>query len=889
MPGSGHNELTNSAKPDDDSVSGSEEKQSPEDVSDKLPGPAKIAFWGSREKKPSEQTRKKTAATDKANLRDRSQEKSDGGLLFFPRRNEASATKSNSDQEINSSDIKASADNTVKSPTPTQPESAVEGYLDRDFWQTQSAGAQWEEASAASFDEFHYDPTFQSDWQKAEQAPWLDPESGVLDDRWNSPIKGEQERAKERAEERARIQERVRSQKLEMPDEPQKSWRSKSFNETAGDKSDLLKPKSYDEFVQEFMQEDASLERRTPVIPTLSELDSSALSPGKTANSQPSIRDERFPQAIMDIPLLDAPPTLQQSPSTLPESRSPLPENRPTLPGNRPTLSESRSPVSNVQSVSAAGVSTTPVPDGSAATGKELSVRAEPANFEGTDKPGALKEKTKQVDSARGANEIRNWYLSKLKARAKNKQVVSPANKRREILSQITPGASSLSTAAVVLVISLLLSVAACICSALNLAPSFSQILPGAAAVGIGFGAFMVYQSNQRFQHFKKQFGSNSSSDTKDLDELGLVEFMLKVQEYELTELREREQTVVDFTDEVLCTLDNRFIIIYANDSFVRQCGFSREELLGKSFAELLGVDEKDKIGKYLSESRSARKEVSFETTLYRRDGNLADLKWSVDYSEGGDCYLCTARDITAIRASERSQRQFLSLLDEDFKLPLTAVQGALSMLRIGAYGTLPEQVLNRAGGIEKTTSQLIRLVSDLVDLERIENGKIELRIDEFPISVLTEQAVDAVQAAADQKNVSLKVSTNRTRISADSERLLRVLVNLLSAGIFFSFESTSLLVEVEEQESSVEIKVKCNGRSLSTSEQLKLFDRSKIGSTNDATISSGVIMGLSVSKGIVEKHGGRLSVQSVEGKGLIIVCQIPKVQRQGVKGSQFG
>lgn len=792
MPGKGQNELSGATEPDDASASGANESAPSSDpisqpVPEKTQGASKIAFW--KRAKSSEGKTKSDKNAESSS--EAGKGKPPGGLLLFPRRGQSQ------DKQEPEPALEASKDESVSESSP-----------DRDLWAKEESGAQW---VAEAGDGFKPDPNFQSDWDQASNAAWLDPDSGVEDPRWNAPIKGEYERAQERAEERARIQERVRNQKLLMPDAPSKSWRTQTFTEAAGVGPEALKVQTVDEY----------------------EVAVQAALAGYSGDD------------VSEAPSAAA--ALTHSTSLSDKSSSPA------------------GPLSKVDD-------------------SRAEQQADPSA-----KPVAQKDNTRKNDGARGANEIRNWYLSRLKARSKNQVAVSTANRRREILSQLTPGgSSSLFSVGIVLVLSLLLSIAAIVCQMFNLMPSSGPILPGAATLGIAIGAFMVFQSDQRFRRFKKEFEGKVTAETTDLDALALVEYLLKLQEYELADLREREQTLVDFTDEMLCTLDKNLRIIYANDTLIRNSGYTREDLQGKLFIDLIAVDQKDYAGRYVSDARASRKEKSFEGALRRKDGFTVEMNWQVEFSEGNNFFFCTARDISAQRAGERTQRQFLRLLDEEFKLPLTAIQGAFSMLRIGAYGTLPEQVLLRSNSIEKTTSKLIRVVSDIVDLELVENGKMELRIDDFPISVITEQALDAVQTAAEQKNISLKITNNRTRITADSERLLRVIVNMLSTGIYFSFENTSLIVEVFEQDSAVELQIKCHGRAISQSEHSRLFDRSKIGAS-ESTISSGVIMAMSVSKGIIEKHGGTLQLQSIEGKGLIIGCRIPKIQRDGVKGSQFG
>jgi signal transduction histidine kinase len=215
-------------------------------------------------------------------------------------------------------------------------------------------------------------------------------------------------------------------------------------------------------------------------------------------------------------------------------------------------------------------------------------------------------------------------------------------------------------------------------------------------------------------------------------------------------------------------------------------------------------------------------------------------------------------------------------MLSHDLRSPLGAIQGSLVLLKAGAMGALSEQAMTRISSAERIATQLIRLINDLLDIEKAEAGKFELVKEEFSLSEMLSQTLESVQTLADQKKITLEKTDFEAQIIADRDRLFRVLVNLLSNAIKFSPENSKVTVEAEIKLGFVEIRVSDQGRGIARADQVRIFDRFQQVEAADATIKGGSGLGLAICRTIVEKHGGTISVESEPGKGSTFKFKIP-------------
>lgn len=364
------------------------------------------------------------------------------------------------------------------------------------------------------------------------------------------------------------------------------------------------------------------------------------------------------------------------------------------------------------------------------------------------------------------------------------------------------------------------------------------------------------------------------------IDELDCLRYLMQRREQTIEELKEKERAIVDYSDDVVCSFNADLKITSINPTPSRLLGYSQEELVGQALSKFILPEEIEKTEKSLNNARNMKREIAFENRLRKKDGSNIDLFWQAEWSRTANAFFCVAHDITIRKNNERTRQEFVAMLSHDLRSPLASIQGSLSLLRAGALGELNEQALNRIVSSERISNQLIRLINDLLDIEKIEAGKFELVRDEMPISEIIEQSAEAVQTLAEQKKVKIEIAKSDSRVFIDRDRLFRVIVNLLSNAIKFSPEGSTVSVEAEESKAFLEVRVKDKGRGIAKADQARIFDRFQQVEAADATIKGGSGLGLAICKAIVEKHGGTISVESELGTGSVFKFQLPMQAR---------
>jgi signal transduction histidine kinase len=212
----------------------------------------------------------------------------------------------------------------------------------------------------------------------------------------------------------------------------------------------------------------------------------------------------------------------------------------------------------------------------------------------------------------------------------------------------------------------------------------------------------------------------------------------------------------------------------------------------------------------------------------------------------------------------ERLKQEFVSMISHDLRTPLTSIQMFLSMLTLGMYGEVSHNIIEKSSKADRNAKRLIGLINDLLDLERMEDGQLQLEIDKADAAALVEESVEAVRGFAEKCGVSLTTNTpDGISIQADSRRLVQVLVNLLSNAIKFSPSGAAVCVSTEENDRLIMFKVSDRGRGVPEAMKAAIFDRFKQVETKDATEKNGTGLGLSICKAIVVGHGGSIGVSN--------------------------
>lgn len=225
---------------------------------------------------------------------------------------------------------------------------------------------------------------------------------------------------------------------------------------------------------------------------------------------------------------------------------------------------------------------------------------------------------------------------------------------------------------------------------------------------------------------------------------------------------------------------------------------------------------------------------------------------------------------------TETRKQEFLSMISHDMRTPLSALQGTLAVAGMGAYGDLNEYGVERMAKAEANVGRLIDLINDLLDIERIESGSLQLDIVEAEVWDMVSNAVDTVNPVAEQKRITLTNKCDEIFLFCDSRRVEQILINFLANAVKFSNEDSEVTINSQQDENEVKISVTDQGRGISLEQQQRIFQRFKQVEKADATEKKGYGLGLAIAKSLVEAHHGKIGVDSIPGEGATFWFTLP-------------
>lgn len=229
------------------------------------------------------------------------------------------------------------------------------------------------------------------------------------------------------------------------------------------------------------------------------------------------------------------------------------------------------------------------------------------------------------------------------------------------------------------------------------------------------------------------------------------------------------------------------------------------------------------------------------------------------------------------LREANRRKQELQAMVTHDLRTPLTSIRLSLSLMLQGAVGELSAQATKTLKSSERNCSRLIRLINDLLDIEKLESGNFQLDKKTQHVALLFEAVEDATLDFAADKNIELVFSEPQFTVLADGDRIVQVLVNLVSNSIKFSEKGKTVWIEAELFNDYVELAVRDGGRGIPADKLPQIFDRFHQVSAEDGARGKGTGLGLSISKALVEAHDGTIGVESELGKGTRFWMRLPR------------
>jgi signal transduction histidine kinase len=227
-------------------------------------------------------------------------------------------------------------------------------------------------------------------------------------------------------------------------------------------------------------------------------------------------------------------------------------------------------------------------------------------------------------------------------------------------------------------------------------------------------------------------------------------------------------------------------------------------------------------------------------------------------------------------KRNEQLKADFVAMVSHDLRTPLTSTQLFISLLTQPIMDGI--DVPTKAKKAEIEIARLIRLINNLLDLEKAE-GKVgfEVLIDSVPLSAVIQQAVAAVEDYGKQSNVKIEAPKTDLVVDADEDKIVQVLVNLVSNAIKFSPPQSTVRIEIKSDPEYIEISIIDSGRGIPKQFHQAIFDRYKQVTVADERLKGGTGLGLAICKIIVELHGGKIGVESEEGQGSRFWFRLPQ------------
>lgn len=351
-----------------------------------------------------------------------------------------------------------------------------------------------------------------------------------------------------------------------------------------------------------------------------------------------------------------------------------------------------------------------------------------------------------------------------------------------------------------------------------------------------------------------------------------------------LTAAAQRERALIEHARDVLFTLDARLRICTVNSASAAVWGYSAEQLTGKYLRDILESQTQDHVCKTLKLLRAKpdSQKTIIELVTRGRDGRLVDMLCSVNWSAAEGVAYCAAHDISEQKAAERRRHAIMEMVSHDLKNPLTAVRTFHVMLDTGAFGDIDARGRELLSMAKTNTGRMLFMINDLLDMEKLEAGMLLLSKTSIKVASLLEQAVGSVALHAQNKRIRISVNHSAPTIFGDEQRLFQVLVNLLGNAIKFSPEGGTIEVEAAARIDHVEISVTDRGRGIPPEMLRSIFDRFRQVHSTDATEKGGSGLGLAICQGLVQLHGGDISVESKLHQGSKFIVRLPLATREG-------
>lgn len=350
-----------------------------------------------------------------------------------------------------------------------------------------------------------------------------------------------------------------------------------------------------------------------------------------------------------------------------------------------------------------------------------------------------------------------------------------------------------------------------------------------------------------------------------------------------LEQNEKRFRALVDNALDSVITIDCDGVIHSFSLSSEKIFKYSPAEMIGNNIRVLLDDKEADEILGFLFKDEESFTGIRRDVTCKRRNDVAFPAEISINKMiiDERPWYIWITHDITERKKLDRMKREFISTVSHELRTPLTSIKGALGLITHGKSGSVSPQAQKLLEIALRNSDRLVRLINDILDIEKIETGNLVYNIDKHDLIPLVKNTIEINTPMAQEFNVNLSFRSeiDSVMVSVDPDRLIQVLTNLLSNAIKFSPKGETVLVEVTKMHDLVRVSVIDKGPGIPSNFHTRIFTKFAQVDSSDKRQKSGTGLGLNISKSIIEKFGGSIGYNSQEGNGSTFFFELTKCE----------
>ncbi|MBD2187665.1 ATP-binding protein [Pseudanabaena mucicola] len=352
-----------------------------------------------------------------------------------------------------------------------------------------------------------------------------------------------------------------------------------------------------------------------------------------------------------------------------------------------------------------------------------------------------------------------------------------------------------------------------------------------------------------------------------------------------LQESNRRWQSLLDNVRLIVVGLNCQGQVEYVNPYFLEATGYVLEEVMGKDwFTNFLPQLPSAQISLDFADSLVNDFRTYYQNSIVTKVKEEKEISWNNTLlrNESGEIMgtLGIGEDITEKLKVERVKNEFISIVSHELRTPLSSIRGALGLLASGVLAQKPEVAKNMLNIATIDIERLVRLVNDILDLERLASHNVRLYRQWHDTTQLCRQAVETMQEIATASQIQIIDKCSSFQIFADGDRLVQTLVNLLSNAIKFSPPQSQIEIRIESGTEEVVFHVSDRGRGIPSNHLESIFERFNQVDASDSRQLGGTGLGLAICQSIVQQHGGKIWTESKLSEGSTFSFTIPHYRR---------